>query len=191
MLTRLIAVFVLILGLVLGGAGIANAEQDYPGQNMQKRYPSWKDQCYGIVTYKTNARHRFVKQEFNSVDNSLKNWTFVKVSKNKKADIRIKFKTPEKIAKKSDGNWIGFVYYQYRGSGQNKSFANARALVPNRGFAWKTVTTHEIWHAVGVAHVPEKYRLSIMNPIIYDSTNVDAYPNARDWRLLRSVDNKC
>ena len=195
MLTKMVAVFVLILGLVFGGTVIASAEQDYSGEKKQQRYPYWKDQCYGIVTYKTNSKHRFVREQFNYINSQLNNWTFVKVSKNRKANIKVRFKTPERIANQfgSDGSEqiVGIAYYNYRGSGENKSFVNARVIVPNRGYGWKKTTIHEIWHAVGVSHVPEKYRPSIMNPIFYDSTDLDAYPNKEDWRLLRTVDNKC
>jgi len=190
-LSKLVVVFAMAFGLIFGGTAIASAEQDYPGENLQKRFPSWKDQCYGIVTYKTNGRHRFVSRQFRIINKNLENWTFIKVDKNKRANIRIKFKTPERIKNISDGDWLGIVYYEYRGYGKNKKFANAKAVVPLRGYGWKTITTHEIWHAAGVAHVPQKYRPSLMNPYMTETVINGQYPDEQDFGVLRSVDNKC
>ena len=190
-LFKLFIVFAMAFGLVFGGTSIASAEQDYPGENLQKRFPSWKNQCYGIVTYKTDGRNKFVKRQFRIINKNLDNWTFIEVNKKERADINIKFKTPERIARQSDGEWVGIVYYKYKGYGKNKKFRRARAIVPNSGFGWKTITTHEIWHAAGVAHVPQGYRPSVMNPYMTDKIINGQYPDPQDFGVLRSVDSKC
>ena len=191
-LSKLVVVFVLGLGLILGGAGIAKAEyKNYPGERLQKQYPSWKDQCYGVVKWKTNGRHKFVNRQFKIINKTLDNWTFVKVRQDQPADIKVKFRSPERIEKVSNGEWVGIVWYDYFYSGTKKTFSDARAVVPRSGFGWKTVTAHEIWHTVGVAHVPQKYRPSLMNPYLDRPTIYGWYPDAEDFRLLRTVDNKC
>ena len=186
MLVKIMVVFAMAFGLIFGGASLANASQ--------KSYPYWKEQCFDEITYWTNKKRKFVKEEVVKVDNTLDNWRLKRVKNRSDADIKIVFKTPRRIDKISKGDWIGITWYDYTSknyASKDNAFDNAKVVTPSKGWGWETVFTHEFWHAVGVDHVSARDRISIMNPYLGNKIVYGDYPDTRDYQLLKSVDNKC
>jgi cell division septation protein DedD len=158
----------------------------------QDDYPYWGQNCenQGYVTWKTNRKRNVstASAVINDIDSNLSQYQFAYKPKGK-ADIKINFVTKRKIKKKARSqSTIGLAVMRY--DTRTNFFLKVKLFVPKNVSRQSNVQTleHEAWHGVGIDHVTG--RGSLMNPYL-SAGDIGLYPDAKDYQLLKSLDNKC
>ena len=142
--------------------------------------------CYETVTWKTNARPRMVKKQAKKINKHV-NTFYLERIKSGRADINIKFVDPSTFS----GNNVGFAHIGYILDSDLIDNVNIYTsdFGPGRRKATRAILVHELWHGVGMVHIPQSERYSIMNPTLnlYRTNR----PTDTDWANLSSLDYLC
>jgi len=175
----------LVLSIVMVTTALFNA----PADAREKPYTHINWGCDRQVTWKTNAKVRYVSRWMREIDSQI-TADFAR-KKRGRADIVIKFMPAKKIERiVGMDNLAGYTSYEW--SLSPVQLTKTRVYVDNKSgrLYADRVFLHEIWHALGVmGHVTRRH--SILNNVATVQWLNEPLPNQADWKLLRRVDKKC
>ena len=175
----------LVLSIVMVTTALFNAPAD--AREKPSTHINWG--CDRQVTWKTNARGKYVSRWMNKIDSQI-TADFTR-KKRGKADIVIKFMPAKKIQRINGiDNLAGYAHYEW--TLKPLQLIKSYVYVDNKSgrLYADRVFLHEIWHALGVmGHV--NHRHSILNTPVTPQWLNEPLPNQADWDLLRRVDKKC
>jgi hypothetical protein len=168
--------------MVFSVTGAANAGKEH--------FAHWG--CDETVTWKTNSNKKLVKKEINRINGIIDSFTLVKSRGGEKPDIRINFVSRIKMyTVTGERNVLGVAFYSLF---EKKWFKKVKVFTPklrkSNNFFKKQTFVHELWHAVGMDHIPAQQRVSLMNPY-QDKSNRTKFPTSADINALKALDDFC
>ena len=175
----------LVLSIVMATTALFNAPAD--AREKPYTYINWG--CDRQVTWKTNAKPKFVSYWMSKIDSQI-TADFIRKKKGK-ADLVIKFMPSKKIERiVGIDSLAGYTSYKFVYDPVRLTKTRVWADNSSGDLYAKKVFLHEIWHAIGVkGHVNHRY--SILNtPVTAHWLSLDL-PNQADWNLLKKVDRYC
>jgi hypothetical protein len=170
------------LVMVFSVTGAANAGNEH--------FAHWG--CGETVTWKTNANKKLVKKEIKRINSTVNSFTLVKSRGGGKPDIKLNFVSRKKMYDVTgERNVLGVAFYSLF---EKKWFKRVKVFTPklrkSNNFFKKQTFVHELWHAVGMDHIPTGQRVSLMNPY-QDKSNRTKFPTSADIDALKALDDFC